>query len=371
LQVAPHEPTPSVAYNGGPVLSSPQLFTVTYQNDVNTQLYQQFVEWIAGSQWYATIGAVYGVSNGTATTAVIPQDAPAALQDSDVQNLIVALIDAGIVPPPVVPDGGNVPNLLYMMYFPYGTTISGQNLGVSCQSFGAYHAEVINPSNLPSFAYAVMPTCDPNNPYYTEVSASHELAEASSDPLVYTAPGYTNGGINNGWIGEIGDICTPFDIGYQLDGGTYYVVQRIWSNSAADAGLQPCVPAPNLPYAGVSPQFGNDVSQYCDPNNPQVCTSFLLVKAGQSFDFSITSWVSAPSVAPAVAAIPYAVTGLIPATFAPNVTQDAYNLHNGEVGHLSVSIPAGTPSMSLGAFTLLSGFDNDSYGYWPVIVFVQ
>ncbi len=367
---APHIPVPPVGYNGGPVLESPQIVTVTYANDVNGLLDEQFDAWVVGSDWFSQVGADYGVSNGNNVNVVLPGSAPTALTDTDIQFILYGLVDAGTVPPPYVADGGRVAQQVYFMYYPYGTTISGQNLGTSCQSFGAYHSE--DDLYTTPFAYAVIPTCDPRDPYLTEVSASHELAEAASDPLVQTFPAYTNASYNNGWIGEIGDVCTPFDIGYQLDGGTYYVVQRIWSNSAADAGLQPCIPADIVPpYTNVSPVADNSVQIICDTTSPDTCASVYFVAAGQTFNIDITGWVSAPSVAPGVAAVPFFVAGLIPASFAPTVTQDTYNLHNGEVGHLTVSVPSNAPSMSIGVFTVLSGLDNDNYAYWPIVVYVQ
>jgi hypothetical protein len=367
---ADHTPVPPVAYHGGPVISHPQLITITYQDDTNTAVDQAFDEWIIQSKWLETIGADYGVSLGSNMNVVLPGSAPTSLQDSDVQNILVALIADGGLPAPVVPDGGGVPDQLYMFWFPYTTTISGTSLGVSCQSFGAYHNE--DDVGVTPFAYAVIPTCDPYSPYYQEVSASHELAEASSDPLVQTAPAYTSNSFNNGWIGEIGDLCTPFDSFYLLDGGTYMAVQRIWSNSAVeDAGTQPCIPAAPMAYAALTPDGGINLPNACDSTAVEACTSVFPVTAGQTYDLELTGWISQPSVAAAVIVVPYGVASLLPVEFNPNLTMDRYNFHNGDVAHLTVGVPSGTPSQSVTVFTVLSGFDNDNYAYWPIVLYVQ
>jgi hypothetical protein len=365
---ADHTPIPPVVYNGGPVINAPQLITITYQDDTNATTDQQFDEWIVGSSWLTTIGADYGVSTGSNSNIVLHNNAPTSILDSDIQSMLVALIADGGIPAPVVPDGGLVPQQLYMVYFPYGTTISGDQLGTSCQSFGAYH----NEDGLGStpFAYAVMPTCDPYSPYYQEVSASHELAEATSDPLVQSAPAYTSTGFNNGWIGEIGDLCTPYDTYYLVDGGSYYAVQRIWSNSAVDAGTQPCIPAATIPFAAMTPDGGALLPNVCGMGSGD-CTSVFAVSAGATYDLSLTGWINEPSVAAAVLIYPYGVASLIPVDFNPTLSMDTYNFHNGDVAHLTVTIPQGTPSQSLTVFTIVTGFDNDNYGYWPIVLFVE
>jgi hypothetical protein len=371
-QVADHVPIPPCAYNGGPVLTSPQVVTLTFRGDAHATLYQQFDEWMVGSEWFATIGADYGVSNGTNTNYTINETAPATLGDSDVQVLIERLILDGGLTPPQVDDGGVAPMQLYMIYFPYGTTIADSSIGTSCRNFGAYHSE--DSAFTTPFAYGVMPTCYRDYVYYTEVSASHELAEASTDPFVGGAPGsptgpaYTNINYNNGWVGEVGDNCEPFDTGYVVDGGTYYAVQRVWSNSAADAGKQPCIPAVDMPYANVSP--GNAIPTTCyDPSSPEPCTSvYYPVTPGSSFELTFTGWTDRPAVAAGITWAPYAVAGLLMPSFSPIVTLDKYNLRNGEQVHVTVDIPSGTPSQSAGMFTLISGFDNGNYAYWPVVV---
>jgi hypothetical protein len=257
-----------------------------------------------------------------------------------------------------------------MVYFPWTTTISGTNLGVSCLNFGAYHNE--NDLGLTPFAYAVMPTCDHYSPYpyYTQISASHELAEASSDPFVQTAPAYTSSSFNNGWIGEIGDVCTPFDTFYRVNGGTYYAVQRIWSNAAAAAGTQPCIPAPGTLYAALTPDGGTALPSFCDPSVPEACTSVFVVSAGQTYDLTLTGWINQPSVAAAVIAVGSSITGGRN-QFNPQIALDRYNFRNGDEAHLTVQIPAGTPSQQGGEITILSGFDNDNYAYWPIALYVQ
>jgi len=85
----------------------------------------------------------------------------------------------------------------------------------------------------------------------TTFDASHEIVEASTDPIPPT--GYALDGTNPdnwGWLdvtggGEAADLCVDL-LGLNQDqtqDGTF-TVQRIWSNSRAAASVDPCNPAP-------------------------------------------------------------------------------------------------------------------------------
>jgi hypothetical protein len=357
---APHVPVAPLAYNGGPTVATPHVVTIHYQDDTNASVFEAFDDWLVNSQWLASIGKDYGVGLGTNENVMIARSAPASLQDSDIRTLINELILDGGVPPPSVRDGGLVPEQIYFLYLPFTTTVNAPGVGRSCHDYGGYHSE--NDLGPIHFAYAVIPTCDPGAPYYQEITVSHELAEAASDPLVLTAPAFANATYQNGWVGEIGDLCTQYDTGYQLaDGGPYYVVQRIWSMAAADAGAQPCIPAPRPLYGNVSPDAGSAIQQTDE--------SVFTANAGDSFVLTLTGWSNLPAVPFAVRAEPWGV-GLFRASYGLGLSMDKSNLANGEEAHLTVTVPSDAPSGSYGIATIFSGFDDDNYAYWPIVVTV-
>jgi hypothetical protein len=345
--------------------------TITYQGDPRGLLYQRYVDWIIGSDYFATVGKDYGVGNGSSTNVVLGGDAPVAIQDSEIQALIYDLIVDGGLPAPLIPDGGKLPQQLYAIFYPYGTIISAQS-GVSCQNFGGYHDESTDGPNR--FAYAVIPNCDPTDPFMTEIAASHELIEASTNPLPGSSPAYTNYSYNNGWQGEVGDLCTPYKTYYEIDGGTLVAAQRIWSNSAANAGVQPCIPAPNEPYANISPDAGPSVPIQCQDPQSANCTSIYVVHPGETFTLTLTGWTSEPSVPFGI--VPTSIAGLaksvrgLPPLFSPSVSQNTYHLNNGAQAQMTITIPTTAASQSLGGFLILSGFNNDDYAYWPIVLVV-
>ena len=133
---------------------------------------------------------------------------------------------------------------------------------MSCEGFTGYHDNVAvalsDAGAKTEFAYAVIPTCDADVTSLTSVM-SHEWVEAATDPLVTSNGVFSvKGGPNAAFYatdadhavwsllggGEAADLCdavrrpastfTPPDIGYP--------VQRTWSNVAARASHDPCVP---------------------------------------------------------------------------------------------------------------------------------
>jgi hypothetical protein len=94
---------------------------------------------------------------------------------------------------------------------------------------------------------------------------AHELVEAAANPYSSTAPAFTQTDADHAvWtyvtIGENADLCQfeanvlahPSDIGYG--------VPRVWSNDAALAGKDPCIPAPSGPYFNSVPDQPDDVT---------------------------------------------------------------------------------------------------------------
>jgi hypothetical protein len=80
--------------------------------------------------------------------------------------------------------------------------------------------------------------------------ASHEFAEAATDPFPSTNPAFaTVDAPHFYWSralggGEVGDMCAQEDGNFVKWPDLPYVVQRIWSNKSAKAGTDPCLPLP-------------------------------------------------------------------------------------------------------------------------------
>jgi hypothetical protein len=179
------------------------------------------------------------------------------IDDSNIQAELLAQINAGHLPAPVLDAAGNV-NTLYMIYFPPGKTIT-QGGSSSCVGGGfcAYHGTTSNTLNGKNILYGVLPDMQPGSGCaqgcgtsttfgnYTSVT-SHELTEAITDADVGIATTFAP---PLAWYdmtnGEIGDICNGQQ-GTYVANGTSYTIQLEFSNSANNCVLPPAAPTPNF-----------------------------------------------------------------------------------------------------------------------------
>ena len=268
------QPTPPVAYNGGSILLNPSLVSVTFDNDTLRTQIESFDDSIGTTAYWDSVRAGFcdknnkciGPATGAAVKGHVHLSAATLLSSytdsagggaSTIQSMIATNIQNGMFPTPTA-------DTLYMIYFPSSATISLDGTP-SCMGFGAYHNSM--KYNGTEFAYAIMPRCTSDFTYLT-TAASHELAEAATDPYIGTDPNnpYTGyGSLQDAWDvpagGEVGDRCFDlFGQGTDLFVQGSYTVQRIFNNAAASAGHDPCVPAPSpatTPYFNMAP-FAKD-----------------------------------------------------------------------------------------------------------------
>jgi len=341
---APHAALPQVPDNGGRRLAHVQLVTATFPGYPYEAEVQAFGDWIVGSSWLQTVGADYGVGTGThVKKVVLAEAAPVQITDDEIQAWIAQRIQDGTLPAPPALDN----DYLYALYYPEGSTIDLGGGVLSCVGFGGYHNSIDTPSLRVS--YAVLPACTqvPDELANIEISSSHELIEAATDaaPLTGTA-GFQINDPGNPWTyvgGEVGDLCVGLSV---VDSG--FTVTRSWSNTAANLGVDPCVPVSG-PYFNMSPS----------PSDP------LTVPAGTPAKFTLTGWSSAP--------VPdwYIVAQQIFGDFTPQVSFDSTSLNNGQTTTATIDVPAGTPSGSYAAIELVSAQSQDTYTSVAVVVIVQ
>jgi hypothetical protein len=253
---AAHPDLPRVQMLGGPVLVAPKVRPIVYMNDLNAVDIESFVQELAHTSYWGTTTAEYGVGALTVLpTITIPGDAPVTTTDADLQTTLVANT-SGSNPP----WGPADPSVVYLFVIPDGTSVEAGS-STCCTYAGGYHSEVI--SGSVSLPYAVGCSCpffhDPNLRQIDERTTvlSHELVEAATDPFPGSRPAYTGedpsdlvwSAVNGG---EVADMCEwNFDSHFVPSGSTY-MVQRTWSNAAAQKAQNPCVP-----YETTAPYFNS------------------------------------------------------------------------------------------------------------------
>jgi hypothetical protein len=389
---APHSPLPQLTYQGGPILVAPKIVTVTFPGDANASTLETFDDAIVTSAWWTAVTA--GFCDGAG--ACIGQGAPgghvelttpaaASYTDStsggisSLQQLVSDEIATGTFPPPDA-------NTLYVIYFPPTTTITlaqgSDESGTSCDQFGGYHNSILvspgatGTTQPAPIVYAVIPECAPRqgsglDPLQSlTFAASHEIVEASSDPVQTTTTlgYYLNLGDETalGWDlvvgGEAADLCVDVtglhDDETTADG---YTVQRIWSNANAAAGIDPCIPlAANDVYFSVAPSGTG---------------AFAVLDVGQSATFEVDAFSTEAMGAWTLSGVDWATKQkrvndpLLTFTFngAPSVT-----VNNGDKVEVTVTLDADPAQLGGAEGILLSTVGPvaapTAAHLWPILV---
>lgn len=340
----PHEPFPDMPNNGGPVLATPTLVTITFAGYAYASEGAALDTYLAGSDWLATVGADYKVGKGTHYGQVsLSQPAPTTADETSVPKLLEPLFQDGTLPAPAT-----LTDAVYILLLPSTTTVSFFGFpfcGPGGLSSGGFHYEGTYQST--KYAFAVINACDDSANAFQDITptVAHELIEAMTDPFPYTAPGYAIVDPANPWTatldGEVADMC---EIIAPVTEGMYSL-PRIWSPTAAAAG-SPCIPDPPMPF------FDASVS----PNKA------VFVAAGDSTTFEVQGWSTAPMSDWKLDVYSFG-------DFDVGGTLGAKTIGNGGTTTLTLSVPKGTPPGKLGLALLYSYVDLDTkFNYWPVVI---
>jgi hypothetical protein len=254
---------PQVINSGGPVVSSPRVVPVTFTSDASAAAVATFIEQLAGSPYWSVATAEYGVGPLVAAPPVQLDETPPAVESQQVVEewLRSKLKSASGFPQPT-------DETIYAVFNPNGP-IEGPR---------GFHGDFALPSGS-IVSYAVVRTDVPIDTITS--NASHELAEAATDPRASTDAAWSDLDVDHrGWEllanagsgfagrsgGEIGDVCQvliqpwrpaltvppfpapPWSAPRVSVAGIDHEVQRVWSNRAALEKHDPCVPFGMSPY---------------------------------------------------------------------------------------------------------------------------
>jgi len=248
---------PQVVGSGGPTLTSPVVQAITFSNYDLGSYVDDLVKRIGGTNYWRAAVSEYGIGPLTAAAPVhLAEGAPGSTDDATIQSWLAQKVASD--PSFIAPSADS----LYVVFYPFSTTIAFQGLQ-SCFTVGAWHSSFV--SNGATIAYAVVPECtqsDKTTLQTVTATTSHELVEAVTDPLpLTTTMAYATVDPDHLFFqiilhgGEVADMCAQWPSSYITPSGFAYMVQRTWSNAAALAGHDPCVPAPAVPYFNAVPRF--------------------------------------------------------------------------------------------------------------------
>jgi hypothetical protein len=382
---ASHPVAPKVVSMGGPVLAAPRVSPVFFSGDDATVTgpLTTFVDGLGtlaidGTPYWAAATSEYGVGPLTALAAVeLTETAPAAIADSALKVWLAGLLDAD---DPALPTPDD--DTLIALFYPASTTVTldipGSPDEVGCTDIGGYHSSTVLDAahGKRNVAYAVLPRCPdlaPDVPVLdmTTFFASHELIEASTDPYPLVTPAYLledTGHLD--WAlavggGEVADMCAAWLSSIVLTPSGDPFVQRSWSNAAAAAGHDPCVPAP------AGEVYFNSVPVLPDtimlPTTPPAEVVGVRIPVGMTKTIDVDLFSDGETIGPwSVAAqqLPLAVGTKSPSTL--TLCLDASAGSNGQTLHLTLTVsPEATEGFELFELTSTLG---DQVTYWYGLV---
>ncbi len=328
----PHPAVPQVESYGGSVLTAPNVVPIFYANDPLQADVVAFLGQLVGSSYWTATTSEYGVGALTVAKSIVLTDtAPTTTTSTDIETLLKGYLDGTHAEfPPVAL------NNIYVLFEPSGTTISDTLVGTSCVDYGGYHSNIKTSTNQ-EIVYAMLPRCATFG-YLKGLDAltgpiSHELIEASTDPLgngfAATDQDHIVWSIRP--LGEVGDMCAYEPQSYAPIVGSY-VAQRTWSNKAAQAGHDPCVPPLSAPYWNAAPVLNDTVTlNYYGQN---VSTKGVAVPLNTSKTIDVQLFSDAPVSDWNVSAVDTTYGTNQPAEL--DFTWDVQKGNNGDVLHLTI-----------------------------------
>jgi hypothetical protein len=362
---APHPDFPQIPDHGGPIVAGVQLITVTFAGYPFESDVQSFGDFIVASQWVANVGQEYGVGPGAHVAHAVLPSAPAVVTHTDIEGILIAAIESHVLPAPAK-------DSVYAVYFPASTTVKLFAGDQGClTSYGYHYSRPYEGQRLTYFAIPDCSALDPTVDYHAILypDASHELIETLTDPSM-TDPAYLLESAMNAWSqfgGEVADECAGLSTN---EAG--YTLTRVWSNQAAASGQDPCQPAsPSAIVYDVAPS-----------------QTVVTIAAGHSATISLMGWSSAPKAPWWLTAYmgyesafnPKPQLGGPVVSFGPTVGAGT-TITNGQTTTLTLSVPAGAQSGSIGSvfidsfdqqppstFTSLFLFPRND---WPILIRVQ
>jgi hypothetical protein len=238
-------------HGGGTVMTTPKLYAVFWGPNVNSTVtsgigsfYSSYLGFLVPNTtgWFSSdysAGGVIGTGSYAGAYTITPFNQSTTLSQHDIESELTQQQGVGLP--------SFQTNNIYAVHFPPGITISTSS-GTNCTNWCAYHSTLpTNPYSPPDVAYLVLPDMNdcayPSGPYTTPqcrndpdafndvtVNASHEIAEAITDPSVGWGAQWL------AWYPEVGDPChetTWPDSSTSNDLATLgsYVIQRIWSRT--------------------------------------------------------------------------------------------------------------------------------------------
>jgi hypothetical protein len=283
----PHLAVPQIISGGGPVLKDPVVVPVTWNIDPDRANAEQFAAGMGATAYWSAIASEYGIGPLRSGPVVhLSTPPPAMTTQDDIGKFVSAQFDTKAAGWPAP-----TPNMIVTLFYPQGTRIQEENGQFSCEggSFGWHDDAPLAAGGR--ITYAVVPKCltDENTGHsgfdVIASTAAHEWIEAATDPLPTSNVGLAVLDPDHLAFGqifntEVADLCTFDPTSVIRVPGLDFAVQRSWSNAAARAGHDPCVPAPAGAYFFAEATLSSTVT-FTDVDGNSAPTKGISVPVGR------------------------------------------------------------------------------------------
>jgi hypothetical protein len=360
-----------LAKHSSNVLKSPVVVTVTWPDDTEATQFEALGDVLTTGAYWKTVTAEYGPGpgvSGPANHVRLTDAAPTTISDTELATFVAASLTKADAPWPTPASGDPV----YVLYLAKGTDLMLQGKSACSQGVGGYHDST--KVNGKSVAYAIIPRCNNEIDQLTN-AASHELAEAATDPYPRTAPGWSGFKEENlAWElfqqfqSENGDACEFYKdsllTAQETDVG--FAVQRQWSNVSGKAGHDPCVPViAGQTYFNVTPLELEDLDvDLTNLGGGAATTKGYKIAVGATKTIPLGFYSDGPQTAWTIKAMAGGIAG--GSRGGVDLTLDVTSGENGEKAYLTVTVnTAGRTNTEL--VTIVSSHAGTTH-YMPLLI---
>jgi hypothetical protein len=365
-----HAPLPQIEKGNGPVLSTPRFTAITFAGDPLAPDLEKFLATIGGSNYWKSATSEYGVGAASATDPIrIADAAPAMIDDDGIRAWLTTQLSAGLP----APDDQS----LYVIFYPESSAVTERNMNKLCSGSSGYHSS-FQLAGGQKVAYAVLGRCASSTHLtlqnVTRVT-SHELAEAATDPYIGITPAYLQPRLTDyAWThtnsgGEVGDLCEHDASSDYFDAELGYEVQRIWSNAAAAAGGDPCVPrADGDIYFGATPMVSDTmVLNFNTPSSKPIAATGVQILIGHSKTIPLELFTQQPMGAIDVWADEYPIDPTVQQPGDLSFSVDRASGDNGATLQLTITVNSDQYGEGHEYFVVYAQ-SGDVQHRWPVVV---
>jgi hypothetical protein len=363
---APHAPLPQVVNSGGPVIGAPKVLPILYTGDTGASDIEGFVRELTQTTYWTTTTSEYGVGPLTMLpTVTLSGVAPAKVSDAELQAMLLEST-SGANPAWGAPDASTV----YLFALPSGTIEIDSN-GACCTDYDGYHSETTG--GTIALPYVVACACPgfggtaESTLHLRTIAISHEMVESATDPFPHLNPAFLHEDDDHlVWTsvtgGEVADMCVLDEDAYFIPVGSQYMIQRTWSNSAAAASQEPCVPVRTAgPYFNTFPALSN--VPYFHLVGHATATQGIDIPLGGTRTIPLNLYSSAPTGGAWTVRV-FDANDLLSGSPNLSLSLDRTSGQNGDTINLTITPHTADPKTGAEAFVLFSELgtpDTDTF----------